>query len=145
MGATAIEPLPSPTRLYDQSFARWVYRNVKGGDTLALCMQCGTCAGSCHEGRKYDNGPRKLFQMIRAGMVENVMTSREIHACGRCFLCVARCPRGVPVAHILKDLGRRALELGFTQKPSAHGHECMPTRSTETKAIDSAEPSQTRT
>lgn len=115
----SLEPLPVTTRPYDQSFARWVARNVKGGDKLSLCMQCGVCSGSCRTAHLYDHGPRLVFQMIRAGMVHEVMTSSSIHGCGLCYLCVARCPRKVPVAHILMDLGRKADELGYSLRPVA--------------------------
>lgn len=111
-----LEPLPVTTRSYDQSFARWVARNINGGDKLALCMQCGVCSGSCRTAHLYEHGPRLLFQMIRAGLVHEVMTSTTIHGCGLCFLCVARCPRKVPVAHILRDLGRKADGLGYSAK-----------------------------
>ncbi len=113
----ALEPLPEVTRPYDQSFTRWVARNVKGGDKLALCMQCGTCSGSCRTAVYYEHGPRMLFAMIRAGNVHDVMTSTTLHGCGRCYLCVSRCPRGIPVAHIIRDLGQKADELGYSIRP----------------------------
>lgn len=110
----SLEPLPVSARPYDQSFARWVARNIKGGDALALCMQCGVCSGSCRTAKRYDHGPRLVFQMIRAGYVHRVMTSSTVHGCGLCFLCVVRCPRKVPVAHILRDLARKAGMLGYS-------------------------------
>ncbi len=42
-------------RTYDLNFARWVYRNVNGGDKLSLCMQCGVCSGSCPIGMHMDS------------------------------------------------------------------------------------------
>jgi len=98
---------------YDLEFARWVYRNIQGGDRLPLCMQCGTCSGSCPIGVQMDHGPRKLFMMIRAGMKDEVLRSNTLWNCTSCYRCVVRCPRGVPVTYILQDLAAKSVQLGF--------------------------------
>jgi quinone-modifying oxidoreductase subunit QmoC len=106
---------PTPTKKYDLSFARWVYKNVDGGDRLALCMQCGTCSGSCPIGQHMDHGPRKLFMMIRAGMKDEVLSSNSMAACVSCYNCVVRCPRQVPVKYILQSLFTVAVREGYAQ------------------------------
>ncbi len=108
--------IPTPARKYDLSFARWVYQNVEGGDRLSLCMQCGMCSGSCPIGAQMDNGPRKLFMMIRAGMKEEVLSSDTIWNCTQCYNCVVRCPRKVPVTNILQSLATYAVAEGFAPK-----------------------------
>ena len=110
-------PAPAASnRKYDLGFARWVYENVDGGDKLSLCMQCGVCSGSCPIGTQMDHGPRKLFMMIRAGMKEEVLSSNTVWNCTSCYRCVVRCPRGIPVAYILQDLGTKAVEMGYADK-----------------------------
>ena len=37
----ALPILSDSSQKYDLGFARWVYNNVKGGDKLSMCMQCG--------------------------------------------------------------------------------------------------------
>jgi quinone-modifying oxidoreductase subunit QmoC len=107
-------------RKYDLGFARWVYRNVEGGDRIALCMQCGMCSGSCPIGTAMDQGPRKLFMMIRAGMKEAVLTSDTIWNCTQCYNCVVRCPRQIPVTNILQGLATVAVKEGFApRQPTA--------------------------
>ncbi len=108
-----IAPPEQATKKYDLGFARWVYRNINGGDKLSLCMQCGVCSGSCPIGTQMDHGPRKLFMMIRAGMKEEVLSSNTMWNCTSCYRCVVRCPRGVPVTYILQDLGAKAAEMGY--------------------------------
>jgi quinone-modifying oxidoreductase, subunit QmoC len=103
----------APASAYDLGFARWVYRNIQGGDRLPLCMQCGACSGSCPIGVQMDHGPRRLFMMIRAGMKEEVMRSNTLWNCTSCYRCVVRCPRGVPVTSILQDLAAKAAQSGF--------------------------------
>lgn len=117
MAATAI---PDSARKYDLGFARWVYENVEGGDRMSLCMQCGMCSGSCPIGTAMDNGPRKLFMMIRAGMKEAVLTSDTIWNCTQCYNCVVRCPRKIPVTYILQSLATVAAREGYApQRPTS--------------------------
>ncbi|MBF0325218.1 MAG: 4Fe-4S dicluster domain-containing protein [Alphaproteobacteria bacterium] len=106
---------PTPSKAYDLNFARWVYENVDGGDRMALCMQCGTCSGSCPIGTQMDHGPRKLFMMIRAGMKDAVLSSNTLWNCVSCYNCVVRCPRQVPVTYILHDLAHVAVREGYAQ------------------------------
>ncbi len=116
MAQTAI---PTSTRKYDLSFARWVYQNVDGADRLSLCMQCGMCSGSCPIGPQMDNGPRKLFMMIRAGMKAEVLSSSTIWNCTQCYNCTVRCPRKIPVTNILQSLASVAVREGYApQKPT---------------------------
>ena len=100
-------------RKYDLGFARWVYKNINGGDKLSLCMQCGVCSGSCPIGAQMDHGPRKLFMMIRAGMKDEVLSSNTLWNCTSCYRCMVRCPRGIPVTYILQDLASKAADLGY--------------------------------
>ena len=112
----SVAELPEVSRKYDLNFARWVYKNVNGGDKLSMCMQCGVCSGSCPIGDQMDYGPRKLFMMIRAGMKEEVLSSNTQWNCTSCYRCVVRCPRGVPVTYILQDLAAKSAELGYAPK-----------------------------
>ena len=108
-------PAPAAARTYDLSFARWVRDNVNGGDKLNLCMQCGTCSGSCPIGVQMDYGPRKLFMMIRAGMKDEVLSANTMWNCTSCYRCVVRCPRGVPVTYILQDLAAKSAAMGYAK------------------------------
>jgi quinone-modifying oxidoreductase subunit QmoC len=110
---------PTPSRKYDLNFARYVYEHIDGGERLKLCMQCGTCSGSCPIGQQMDHGPRKLFMMIRAGMKEAVLTSNTIWNCVSCYNCVVRCPRKVPITYILHDLATLAVKEGYAEAKKA--------------------------
>ncbi len=98
---------------YELGFARWVYGNVKGGDKLSLCMQCGACSGSCPIGTEMDHGPRKLIMMVRAGMKEDVLRSNTLFNCTKCYRCTVRCPRGIPVTSIVQGLAAAAAAQGY--------------------------------
>lgn len=108
--------LPDSGPKYDLGFARWVYKNISGGDKLSMCMQCGACSGSCPIGTDMDHGPRKLIMMIRAGMKEEVLQSDTLWNCTHCYRCTVRCPRGIPVTHIIQGLGAAAADLGYANE-----------------------------
>lgn len=110
-----VAPPEQAARKYDLGFARWVRDNVNGGAKMSMCMQCGMCSGSCPIGTEMDQGPRKLFMMIRAGMKDEVFNSSTIWNCTSCYNCVVRCPRGVPVTYIVQDLAAKAVELGYVK------------------------------
>ena len=112
---SSLSSVPEANRKYDLKFARWVYQNVDGGDMLTSCMQCGACSGSCPIGTEMDNGPRKTFMMVRAGMKEAVLTSDTLWNCTACYNCVVRCPRHVPVTTILKSLATYAVAEGYAK------------------------------
>ncbi len=108
--------IPDSNQQYDLGFARWVYQNVKGGDKLSMCMQCGMCSGSCPIGTDMDNGPRKLFMMIRSGQKEAVFQSNTLWNCTSCYRCTVRCPRGIPVTSIVQGLAASAVDLGYAKE-----------------------------
>jgi quinone-modifying oxidoreductase subunit QmoC len=111
------KPLPqTANRKYDLGFAQWVYENVDGGERISLCMQCGMCSGSCPLGDAMDNGPRKTFMMIRAGMKEEVLSSSTIWNCTQCYNCTVRCPRQIKVTAVLQSLASVAVAEGYAPK-----------------------------
>jgi quinone-modifying oxidoreductase subunit QmoC len=105
--------IPTPTKGYDLNFARWAYTHLDGGDRLSMCMQCGVCSGSCPIGPQMDHGPRKIFMMIRAGLKDQVLSSNTMWSCVSCYNCEVRCPREVPIKHILHSLGVWAVREGY--------------------------------
>lgn len=54
--------------------------------------------------------------MIRAGKREEVLTSDSMWMCTSCYNCVARCPRKLPITHIMHGLAYLAMREGLTPK-----------------------------
>ncbi len=81
-----------------------------------MCMQCGVCAGSCPFGAHWEHSPQKLFMMIRAGKREEVLGSDAMFMCTSCYNCVVRCPRELPITHIIHGLASYAHRLGIAPK-----------------------------
>lgn len=98
---------------YRNSFLKEVEANVECGDWVKMCMQCGVCSGSCPLGNAWEHPPQELFMMIRAGKREAVLTSASMWMCTSCYSCVVRCPRELPITHIMHGLATYAKRLGL--------------------------------
>jgi len=97
-------------------FLKEVEANVEEGDWVKMCMQCGVCSGSCPLGAHWEHPPQELFMMIRAGKREEVLTSSSMWMCTSCYNCVVRCPREVPITHIMHGLATYAKRLNLAPK-----------------------------
>jgi len=81
-----------------------------GVSRLEMCIQCGTCGGSCPSSADMDHTPRMLFAMIRAGMREAVLRSNTPWMCVSCYHCVVRCPQDVHIADVMYTLKSMAIQ-----------------------------------
>lgn len=77
---------------------------------LDMCIQCGTCGGSCPSGADMDHTPRQLFAMVRAGMREQVLSSNAPWFCVSCYYCTVRCPQEIHVTDVMYTLKRMAVK-----------------------------------
>jgi quinone-modifying oxidoreductase subunit QmoC len=101
---------------YRNDFLKEVEANVEGGDWVKMCMQCGVCAGSCPLGPSWEHTPQKIFMMIRAGKRDEVLKSESMWMCTSCYNCIVRCPRELPITHIMHGLANYAHRLGLAPK-----------------------------
>jgi len=101
---------------YSNNFLKEVEANVEEGNWVKMCMQCGVCAGSCPLGADWEHTPQELFMMIRAGKREEVLTSESMWMCTSCYNCIVRCPRELPITHIMHGLANYAHRLGIAHK-----------------------------
>jgi quinone-modifying oxidoreductase subunit QmoC len=86
---------------------------VEEGEWVKMCMQCGVCAGSCPLGNAWEHPPQEIFMMIRAGKREEVLSSESMWMCTSCYNCIVRCPRELPITHIMHGLAHYAKRLGL--------------------------------
>lgn len=99
---------------YKGNFLAEVIDNVEEGETMKMCMQCGVCSGSCPLGPHWEYAPQHLFMMIRAGKRDEVLKTDSFWNCTSCYNCIARCPRGVQITHVMHGLARYQKTLGLT-------------------------------
>lgn len=91
-------------------FLEEVSARTAGVSRLEMCIQCGTCGGSCPSSADMDHTPRMLFAMIRAGMRDAALASNTPWMCVSCYHCVVRCPQDVHIADVMYTLKGLAIE-----------------------------------
>lgn len=103
----------NPVNLNDPNpnlrFLEEVSSATAGVARLEMCIQCGTCGGSCPSSAEMDHTPRHLFAMIRAGMREEVLRSNTQWICVSCYNCVVRCPQEVHITDVMYTLKGMAI------------------------------------
>ena len=101
---------------YRNNFLKEVEANVEEGNWVKMCMQCGVCSGSCPLGAAWEHPPQEIFMMIRAGKREEVLSSHSMWLCTSCYNCMVRCPRELPITHIMHGLANYAHRIGIAPK-----------------------------
>jgi len=94
----------------DLTLLNEVSMKTAGVSHLEMCIQCGSCGGSCPAASDMDHTPRRLFAMVRAGMREEVLRSNTPWICVSCYHCVVRCPQEVHIADVMYTLKSMAID-----------------------------------
>jgi heterodisulfide reductase subunit C len=108
-----------PPRIEDPSLLREVSARTAGISRLEMCIQCGTCGGSCPSAAAMDHTPRMLFAMLRAGMRDAALKSNTFWMCVSCYHCVVRCPQEIHIADVMYTLKSMAIEAKLYQDATA--------------------------
>lgn len=89
-----------------------------GGEPINICMQCGTCSGTCPWGRLEEKSPFNIRQMLYMGRMglEGFETDDILYACTTCSHCVTRCPRGVKIIDVVRAMRSVTAETGGIPK-----------------------------
>src|SRR5512136_2361568 len=90
-----------------------------GEPRLEMCIQCGTCGGSCPSGADMDHTPRALFAMVKAGMDKEVLSSNTPWYCVSCYYCTVRCPQEIHVTDLMYTLKRYSIQKEYYKKSSS--------------------------
>jgi heterodisulfide reductase subunit C len=109
----------NPLKIEDLSLLEEVASRTAGVSRLEMCIQCGTCGGSCPSAAAMDHTPRMLFAMLRAGMREAALKSNTFWVCVSCYHCVVRCPQNVHIADVMYTLKSMAIQAKLFQSSTA--------------------------
>lgn len=101
------------------SFMEEVSTATAGVSRLEMCIQCGTCGGSCPSASDMDHTPRMLFAMIRAGFRDEVLRSNTPWICVSCYHCVVRCPQDIHITDVMYTLKSMAVRAKLYQDSTA--------------------------
>ncbi|HEY5669260.1 MAG TPA: 4Fe-4S dicluster domain-containing protein [Anaerolineales bacterium] len=91
-------------------FLEEVSAATAGVARLEMCIQCGTCGGSCPSAADMDHTPRMLFAMIRAGLRDDALRSNTPWICVSCYHCVVRCPQDIHITDVMYTLKSMAIQ-----------------------------------
>jgi quinone-modifying oxidoreductase subunit QmoC len=95
------------------TFQQQVQAIIPRNSRLEMCIQCGTCGGSCPSAADMDHTPRAIFAMVRAGLRDDVLRSNTPWMCVSCYLCAVRCPQEVHIPDVMYGLKAIATREGI--------------------------------
>jgi heterodisulfide reductase subunit C len=108
-----------PKQIEDLSLLGEVSHRTAGVSRLEMCIQCGSCGGSCPSEADMDHTPRMLFAMLRAGMRQASLMSNTPWICVSCYHCVVRCPQNVHIADVMYTLKSMSIDAKLYQDSTA--------------------------
>lgn len=108
-----------PTALGAGELIDEVEQGTPGDARLTMCIQCGTCGGSCPSASDMNHTPRQIFAMLRAGLRDEVLRSNTPWYCVSCYLCTVRCPQEVRITDLMYTLKRMSVEAGLYDDSTA--------------------------
>ncbi len=74
------------------------------GQNLQLCYQCGMCTGNCPAALNMDISPRRIIELARLGLEEEIANSKTVWICASCLACAVNCPRGFDLAKVMEAI-----------------------------------------
>jgi len=97
-----------------------VKADLRFGDYLYGCYECGICVAVCPSARFYDFSPRRIAQAVAREDVELVweQMNGEVWECSQCFSCLL-CPRGNNPGGIITIMREVAINNGLTSAKNA--------------------------
>lgn len=84
----------------DPSFTDGIYAGlleVKDGEHIRSCLQCGDCSGICPFGFMMDYPPGKMIAALRAGSFGRILNIDTVWMCVSCYACTEVCPAQIPL------------------------------------------------
>lgn len=85
------------------------------GQNVMSCYQCGKCSAGCPTASAMDLLPNQIIRLVQLGQEEDLIKSKTIWLCASCFICEARCPKGIDISKLMEAvrvvLLRKCIEL----------------------------------
>jgi len=117
-----MDSAPTPNSLSEELVKE--LDSIPEGDRIKLCIQCGTCSGSCPTSSAMDWSPRQIIAALRAGYLDEVLRTNTVWLCASCYVCTARCPIGIQFTDMMYALKRLGLKHGI-DPPDTRGSRLM--------------------
>jgi len=85
--------------------------------SLATCMQCGACVGTCPVTGLNGFHVRRLAKKLYMGWVGRDLLKDDAWTCLLCARCVENCPKGIDLPEAMVELRRMAVAKGVLPAP----------------------------
>jgi heterodisulfide reductase subunit C len=112
-------PSEEKERLFEQ-----VKSDLRFGDYLYGCYECGICVAVCPSARFYDFSPRRIAQALAREDTDLIyqQMNEDVWDCSQCFSCL-RCPRGNNPGGLITIMREVAVNNGLhTAKAALEGY-----------------------
>ena len=108
-------PHEAKVRLFEQ-----MKGDIRFGDYLYGCYECGICVAACPSAQFYDFSPRRIAQAAAREDVDLIyqQMQEDIWECSQCFSCL-RCPRGNNPGGLITIMREVAVRNGFASAKEA--------------------------
>ena len=95
-----------PVTISDKKSRREFVKKIKevSGQNLQLCYQCGMCSGNCPAATNMDISPRRIIELARLGLEEEIANSKTVWICASCLACAVNCPRGFDLSKVMEAI-----------------------------------------
>jgi len=106
-----------PVTISSKGRRREFAKKVKelSGQNLQLCYQCGMCSGNCPAAAHMDISPRRIIELARLGLEEEIANSKTVWTCASCLACAVNCPRGFDLAKVMEAIRLLTLRKNIDQ------------------------------
>lgn len=91
---------------------------LESRQNLNRCFACSKCTAGCPVASDMEFGPHRILQMVRFGIKQRVLASRDIWLCAGCETCGTRCPNDIDVAQMMDGLRRVSIAEGIRNPAS---------------------------
>jgi len=95
---------------FSKTFFSSLYE-LKDGERIRTCLQCGTCSGVCPFGYIMKFPPGKMIGALRAEIFDQVIKADSVWMCISCNACAAFCPSNIPITAALMTRAKEEMLL----------------------------------
>jgi dimethylglycine catabolism B len=95
---------------FSKTFFTSLYE-LKDGERIRTCLQCGTCSGVCPFGYIMKFPPGKMIGALRAEIFDQVIKADSVWMCISCNACSAFCPSNIPITAALMTRAKEEMLL----------------------------------
>jgi ferredoxin/nitrate reductase gamma subunit len=80
-----------------------------GAPDVNACFSCGNCTAICPLADNDATFPRRFIRLAQVGLVDDLVTSKELWTCYQCGMCTDRCPQEADPAEFMATARRYAI------------------------------------